>query len=119
MKSQILCLAAQDRLRCACVIVASAPAAFAESCKDLILLGRLLTCANQLMCITCTMLMRTCLVHSLDNWLELLVISLECHAARMLCTTEESVRLRLMQTYSALTSIKQSGKGDSRHTWPV
>lgn len=65
------------------------------------------------------MLIRTCLVHSLDNWLELFVISLECHAARMVCTTEESVPLRLMPTYSALTSLKQSGNGDSKHTWPA
>jgi len=46
MRSQRLCLAAQDRLRCACMIVASAPAAFAQSCKDVILLGRVLVCAK-------------------------------------------------------------------------
>jgi hypothetical protein len=45
-ESQVLCLAAQDRLPCACMIVASAPAAFAQSCKDVILLGRLLVCAK-------------------------------------------------------------------------
>ena len=46
MRSPGLYRAAQDRLCCACMAVAAAPAAFAESCKDLILLDRLLICAK-------------------------------------------------------------------------
>jgi len=101
------------------MIVASASAAFAQSHKDVILLGHLLVCAKSVNLHTCTVLMGTDLVRSLNNRLELLVISLECHTARVLSTTEEGVQLRLMQAYSTLTSLKQSGKGDSRHTWPA
>ncbi len=90
-----------------------------QSHKDVILLGHLLVCAKSVNLHTCTVLMGTDLVRSLNNRLELLVISLECHTARVLSTTEEGVQLRLMQAYSTLTSLKQSGKGDSRHTWPA
>ena len=65
---------------------------------------------------TCSVLVRIGLVHPLNSQLELFVISVDCHTERVLSTTEESVQLRLMQAYSALTSLKQSGKGDSRHT---
>ncbi len=52
------------------MIVASASAAFAQSHKDVILLGHLLVCAKSVNLHTCTVLMGTDLVRSLNNRLE-------------------------------------------------